>query len=414
MTSPDQTDGRLEFPSDPDREFSAHLERGWEALQEGDLRSARLAVDECLQLRDDAAEAFSLLAQVQAAEGQPELALESFERAIEADDSYFEAMVDAAELALHALGNAELALEWLEDAGQVAETEDERADLRLLRAESFLVLGRRQDARREVERAAAQAPSKNETLRLAAVRLLVELESFALAHKQLDELVQLHPTRPEIHYLHALLLGAEGKEQESIWAHLRARRLLHSQPRPDWSLQPESMDALVLRVLASLEQPYGRAVANAVCITADWPGVEAMIDGLDPMALVALDAERALVTAGDDGSGDDAQAAPGLSPSQQIGAGGNDYSADGHGDDHGEEHSNHGGDLGADEESDGEDDGSLPAIRRVFVYQRSLEQVARKPERIEDVLREALKAELDALKGNDALKTATGEIKDSA
>ena len=77
-------------------QFTAHLDRGWDLVHRGDLRGAQLSAEKSLEVDPQAPEAHNLLGYVKAAQGQAEDALELYRTAIALDDTFVEAMLNAA------------------------------------------------------------------------------------------------------------------------------------------------------------------------------------------------------------------------------------------------------------------------------------------------------------------------------
>ena len=90
-------------------QFSAHLDRGWDLVQRGDTRGADASARRALEIDPQSPEAYNLLGYVAALEGEASEAIESYRQAIALDETYLEAMLNAAEVYIHPLG--EFALE---------------------------------------------------------------------------------------------------------------------------------------------------------------------------------------------------------------------------------------------------------------------------------------------------------------
>src|SRR5690606_18952990 len=113
-------------------QFSAHLDRGWDLVQKGDPRAAEQSARRALEIDSQSPEAYNLLGYIAALEGEYEEALENYRQAIALDDTFLEAMLNAAELCIHPLGDLEQALSLCEDAIELAENDEELVDALLL------------------------------------------------------------------------------------------------------------------------------------------------------------------------------------------------------------------------------------------------------------------------------------------
>ena len=104
-------------------QFSAHLDRGWDLVQRGDTRGAEASARRALELDPNSPEAHNLLGFVAALEGEGEEAIEAYRQAIALDDTYLEAMLNAAEVYIHPLGDFDQAIEMCDQALDLADAD---------------------------------------------------------------------------------------------------------------------------------------------------------------------------------------------------------------------------------------------------------------------------------------------------
>src|SRR5262245_65924063 len=119
-------------------QFSAHLDRGWDLVQRGDARGAELSARRALEIDGQSPEAYNLLGYVAALQAEFEEAIENYRQAIALDDTYLEAMLNAAEVYIHPLGEYDEAVEMCDQALDLAETDDEVVDALLLKFDALL------------------------------------------------------------------------------------------------------------------------------------------------------------------------------------------------------------------------------------------------------------------------------------
>ena len=74
-------------------QLSAHLDRGWDLVQRGDLKGARASARRALETEKESPEAHNLLGFVAAQEGDSEEALEHYRQAMALDDGYIDPML---------------------------------------------------------------------------------------------------------------------------------------------------------------------------------------------------------------------------------------------------------------------------------------------------------------------------------
>src|SRR4051812_25117005 len=128
-------------------QFSAHLDRGWDLVQRGDTRGADASARRALEIDPQSPEAYNLLGYVAALEGETSDAIESYRQAIALDETYLEAMLNAAEVYIHPLGEFDEAIEMCDQALELAETDDEVVDALLLKFDALLGKGETEGAR---------------------------------------------------------------------------------------------------------------------------------------------------------------------------------------------------------------------------------------------------------------------------
>ena len=122
-------------------QFSAHLDRGWELVQRGDARGAEASARRALELDPQSPEAYNLLGYVAALQGEADEAVESYRQAIALDDTYLEAMLNAAEVYIHPLADFDEAVAMCDQALELAESDEELLDALLLKFDALLSKG---------------------------------------------------------------------------------------------------------------------------------------------------------------------------------------------------------------------------------------------------------------------------------
>jgi Flp pilus assembly protein TadD len=270
-------------------QLSAHLDRGWDLVQRGDTRGAEVSARRALELDGEAPEAYNLLGYVAALHGDFDEAMEHYQHAIALDDTYLEAILNAAEVLIHPLGELEEAERYCDDALELAETDDERVDALLLKFDALL--GQDQvDAAKSLCARFPTGPFENPAHAFLVGRAFYEIGDLAKASPLIEESTNGQSGNGEAFYYLGLLRDEQERSQEATQAFLTSRQLDVATPGSDWGLSFEAFRALVDQAVASLPEKY-RAVARADDIfVADLPGVEVVVEGVDPRALLLLDA----------------------------------------------------------------------------------------------------------------------------
>jgi tetratricopeptide (TPR) repeat protein len=318
-------------------QLSAHLDRGWDLVQRGDPRGAELSARRALELDSQSPEAYNLLGYVAALQGEYEEAIDNYRQAIALDESYLEAMLNAAELYVHPLGEFDDAIALCDHALDLAETDDEVVDALLLKFDALLGKGESDEARVLCGRFPS-GPFENPNHTFLVGRALYEIGELERSVPLIEEAVKRNPQNPEALYYLGLVRDEQGDPDGATRAFLESRDIDLEVPPPPWSL---SREALVEKVQAALKR-LGAALAARVdsdeLYVADAPGVEVVVDGVDPRALVLVDLPNA--------------------------------------------------------------DSTGPAGARVFVYQRNVERLAGNSDLIEDEILAALEREIGATFGD--------------
>ncbi len=269
-------------------QFSAHLDRGWDLVQRGDSDGAELSGKRALEIDNQSPEAYNLLGYVAALKGEFEDAVEHYTQAIALDDTYLEAMLNAAEVYIHPLGEFDDAIAMCEHALDLAESEDEVVDALLLHFDALLGRGD-MDAAKVIVQRFPKGPFDNPNHTFLVGRAYYETGAIEESRPLVEDAVKRNPTNPEAQYYLGLILDELGEAGLGTQAFLRSRELDLEQPAPAWSLTHETFQMTAKRALASLEDELKRFIRQEEVYVCDVPGVEVVVDGVDPRALLLLD-----------------------------------------------------------------------------------------------------------------------------
>jgi tetratricopeptide (TPR) repeat protein len=325
-------------------QFSAHLDRGWDLVQRGDTRGAEASARRALEIDPQSPEAYNLLGYVAALEGDASEAIESYRQAIALDETYLEAMLNAAEVYIHPVGDFDEAIEMCNQALDLAETDEEVIDALLLKFDALLGKGDMKEAAQVISRV-PEEPYKNPNHAFLVGRAYYEIGDVERATKLIEEAATRDPHHAEAHYYLGLVRDEGGDAKGATEAFLRCRQLDLDMPSPTWALPRELFARAAERALQALDPVLARYVRGATLLVSDVPGIELSADGVDPRALVLLD---------------------GLGPMEIA----------------------------------------PQSCTRVFVYQRNIERLAGGTERLEQEITAALEREITAtfLEGDSARK----------
>ena len=270
-------------------QLSAHLDRGWDLAQKGDAAGANACARRALEIDPQSPEVHNLLGYTAALTGDSEEALDHYKQAIALDETYLEAMLNAAEVLMHPLGEWDDAVELCDDALEYAETKEEIADCLLLRVDALLGKGDVEEAKRNMARL-PDPPFENQSYVFLIGRAYYELGETEKAMPFIEEAVRSDPSHADAHYYLGLLRDDAGDTRGAVEAFLKSRALDLTKTAAAWAPSPDAFAQIVRRVITNLDSLLSRWVRDADVYIVDVPGAELVVDGVDPRATVILDA----------------------------------------------------------------------------------------------------------------------------
>ena len=268
-----------------EQQIEEHLERGWAALEEGDLQAAETAARAVATLDDQSADAQLLLGSIAQAQGDIDGAMERFQQASELDPDWAEPLLRAAELHLTEEGDLDEALHLCEEALDLAEEEEEYLDALLLKAEIEIEADATEEASTTLEELPDDVTFPHPSYHLQAGSLLRQVGKLDLGEHHL-RLALDEPTLSS-DAMHGLALIAEERgEHGAMVDWFKKVRLadLAAAP-PPWALGHERFAEVAEHTLGELPENIHKLLDNVPVVVADYPGVELVDDGLDPRAL---------------------------------------------------------------------------------------------------------------------------------
>ncbi len=320
--------------------YAAHLDRGWSMLDRGEFDAARNSAHHARRIRGEAPDAAVLLGAVALAEGDPQEGLRWYDTALELDPEYCEPYVAAAQISFFDLGDPERALEYCDEALEMAVVSAmETLDLHLLAAECEVSLGRDSEAQARLEplaehrlivsllayreqrggadddddddgdEAGASATLAPELERdedgepldaeerelqiqrvlhfcLRMCRLWLDLAQVEDALKVLRVLVDRYPSSGDAWHLlsEAEFLGNDPRA--SCHAALRVYRLDAQLKPPDWVPNAAQLNRKIVQTLGSCADEALRELSRRrlalVLLIHDVPSIELILEGVDP------------------------------------------------------------------------------------------------------------------------------------
>jgi Flp pilus assembly protein TadD len=279
-------------------QLSAHLDRGWDLAQKGDAAGALECARRALELDPKSPEVHNLLGFAAALDGDTDCAIEHYRQAVTLDETHFEAMLNAAELLISPLGDWNEAIAMCNDALDYAETNEEIADCILLKVDALMGKGSTDEAAK-VLAMVPDGPYENPSYDYLIGRAHYEVGQVDKAHPLIEDAVKRDPMHADARYYLGLIRDERGDAPGATDAFLHARALDLRQQAPPWSPSPEAFGTLVRKVVAKLDAALATYVREVEVYCFDVVGPELVVDGVDPRALVIVDAGPMVVSRGD-------------------------------------------------------------------------------------------------------------------
>ena len=273
-------------------QLSAHLDRGWDLLNRGDLRGARASARRAMEIDKESPEAFHLLGQVCQREGEADQALEHFRQAMSLDDGYIDPMLSAAEVLIHPMQDYDGAIALCDEVLEFAEAPEEIVDATLLKFDALLARGDDAEAAALLN-GLPDGPFDGAMYPFLIGRAWYDAGDCRKAEPFLVDALRQEPRHPDAHYFLALVREELGDVPGATRAFLEARALDLNEPAAPWSLPREQFQREVERACAALEPDVARELEGAMVVVSDAPGLEAVVDGVDPRTPVLIDDFRA-------------------------------------------------------------------------------------------------------------------------
>lgn len=269
-------------------QFTAHLDRGWDLAQRGDALGAEASAQRALELNASSPEAHNLLGYAAALRGDYDDALEFYRQAIGLDDSFLEAMLNAAELCIFPMCEFDAALEFCRDAIELVEGDEELTDALLLQVDACLGLGREDDAKLTLSKIPT-GPFSNPAHSFLVGRAHFELGQLKDAELMLEDACKRDPYNPEAHYYLALILDENGETRAATESFLRSHHLETELLAPAWALSRDSFLEMVRNVVDKLNPRLRTLLDPEEVYVSQMPGVEMIVEGADPRTPVLID-----------------------------------------------------------------------------------------------------------------------------
>jgi tetratricopeptide (TPR) repeat protein len=269
-------------------QLTAHLDRGWDLAHKGDAAGATTCAKRALEIDPQSPEVHNLMGFAAALEGNADEALEHYRQAITLDETYFEAMLNAAEVMISPLSDFDGAVAQIEEALDYAETDEEIADCILLKVDALMAKTDYEEAKRAMKML-PDGPFDGPSYLFLIGRAWYELGQLDKAAPLIEQAAKADPTSADAQYYLGLVRDEQGDPRAAIEALLRSRALDLTRTPASWAPSPEVFASVVKGAIEKLDLVLARYVREAEVYVVDFPGAELVVDGVDPRAMLVLD-----------------------------------------------------------------------------------------------------------------------------
>ncbi len=279
----------MRFDDDPptDPEF-LEVQRAWELLDAGDYAEALACAERSLEIDASFPDAHNVIGFIHQAEGNLDEALASYHRALDAEPGFIDAMLNAADLRLQAIGDIDGALALLDDAIEQALYPEEKIEAQVMRIDALLMVGKKTEAAEEAARL-SQGPFEHATQAYLVGKAFLDVGESTAAEAHLRDAVEREPHHGDAQFFLGLALEGQGRIEEATVAFLRARSCDESFPERPWAHEPAAFERRVQAALTRLPAPLARKLEGTLIVPCDLPGYEMVADGVDPRTPLLLD-----------------------------------------------------------------------------------------------------------------------------
>lgn len=264
------------------------IERGWQLLEAGDLAGAEAALRKAERRADGYAEVLCLAGAVAAARGEVDEALALLARAAEADPRYAHPLLQAGELELYSRRNPAAAITLAERALALAEGDEEKADVLLLRAEAELDQEDEDagtDAAIETMTLVEELAVHDPVLLTRAGQIYLTLDEGEQAERVFLAAIEEDPSQSDAYHGLGLLYEQRGDRAAMIKAWLDTRRLDELAPPPPWHMSSEEFERVAEEAMAELPAEVLDRLENVPVLVEDLPSEHLVREGYDPRLL---------------------------------------------------------------------------------------------------------------------------------
>ncbi|MGN6108068.1 MAG: metallopeptidase family protein [Kofleriaceae bacterium] len=263
----------------------ADIERGFAALEEGEISAAAAIVERCRRIDRKNPDVVMLAAAVAEASGDPEEALAQYRTLAELHPDDPMPRICIARIELHDIGDPDAALDSVESAFDFIDEEADLIEAIFVKSEALLARGEPVAARETLSELASSVIEDGD-LALELAELSLAAEDPAGAKRWID-VARKHAPELEADALHALGRAHElaGDRPAMIAAWQEVRRLDLAAPAGDVKISEDELERIALDALHELPAHIREILERVPILIDDVPSEDIVEDGFDPRSL---------------------------------------------------------------------------------------------------------------------------------
>ncbi|MBV8756736.1 MAG: metallopeptidase family protein [Deltaproteobacteria bacterium] len=264
--------------------LAADLERGFKALEEGQIDDALTVLERVEKIDRHNADVVTLAAAIADAQADFPTALAKYQELAQLRPDDPMPRVCIARILLQDQGDAEGSLAAIEQAFDFIDEEDDLIEAVIVRTEALLALDDIDTARESLAELSTSVIDNAE--------IALDLGELALAAEDLDaakrwiEIVRKEPElEAEAQHLIGRICEAAGDRKGMVAAWQRVRELDAKLPSPPVSISEDELERIAAAALAELPALVRDKLQRAPILIDDYPSADLIDEGLDPRML---------------------------------------------------------------------------------------------------------------------------------
>jgi predicted Zn-dependent protease with MMP-like domain len=266
-----------------DRLF-ADVDRGFTALENGDVEDAEAALARCTRIDGKNPDVIALAAALCEAKGEPEQALGKYRELAELRPDDPMPRVCIARLLLHEEGDADAALEMVESAFDFIDEEEDLIEAVTVRTEALIACDDLENARQSLgELSSSVIDDPYIAIDLAELALLAEDPSGALRWVEIAN--KDDTLRADALHLLGRIHEARDDHAAMVAAWQEVRKLDLAAPAGDLSISEDELERIAVGALDELPEDVKKKLESIPILIDDVPAEELVAEGIDPRSL---------------------------------------------------------------------------------------------------------------------------------